>query len=66
MAARTNREEFHQLSHLALKRESTLAVVTLCNFSMVMLGVVLREKWRLVCSKGTFKNEEGERHVRKK
>ena len=68
MAARTrNREEFHQLSHLALKRASTLAVETLCRFSMVMSGVALREKCRLICSKEMFKNEEGdggEKHVR--
>ena len=65
MAACTISKEFHQFNHLDLKQGATLTMDTLCNFVMEMLGVGLREKWRLICFKGKTHGEEddnGEEH----
>ena len=59
LAPRTVSGEFHQWSHFALKRGATVAVDTLCNFSMVMSGVAFIEKWRLICMKDGYRQVLG-------
>ena len=60
-------EEFHQCSHLALYSTSTCKVSTFWSFSMVILGVAVIEKWRLIWQTIDAKIKEGpsNTHVRK-
>ena len=60
-------EEFHQCSHLALYSALTCKVATFWSFSMVISGVEVIEKWRLIWQRTEKSIREGpsNTHVQK-